>query len=103
MLYMYANMLKINVRISKYMTLTPYSDGLDGPCSFTGVQDFLLSTASRPTLGPTQPPVQWVPAARSPEIKRQGREADHSPATTAEVKKVRAIPPLPRMSSWHCA
>jgi hypothetical protein len=25
----------------------------------------LLSTASRPVLGPTQPPIQWVPGAPS--------------------------------------
>jgi phosphatidylserine synthase len=26
---------------------------------------FLFATASRPTLGPTQPPIQWVPATLS--------------------------------------
>jgi hypothetical protein len=36
-------------------------------------------------------------------IKRQGREADHSPSTTAEVKKGGATPPLPHMSSWQSA
>jgi hypothetical protein len=29
---------------------------------------------SRPAVGPTQPPVQWVPGVLSP-----GRKADHSP------------------------
>jgi hypothetical protein len=38
--------------------------------------------------GPTQPPIQWVPGALSPGAKRQGREADHSPPTSAEVKKM---------------
>jgi hypothetical protein len=33
--------------------------------------------------GSTQPPIQWVPG-----VKRQGREADHSPPTSAEVKKM---------------
>jgi hypothetical protein len=60
------------------------------------VQDiFLCSTASRPALGPTQPRIQWVPGALSPEVKRPEREAYHSPPSSAEVKKVGAIPPLP--------
>jgi hypothetical protein len=32
-------------------------------------------------------PIQWVPGALSRGVKRQGREADHSPVTSAEVKK----------------
>jgi hypothetical protein len=52
------------------------------------VKNFLFSTSSRPVLGPTQPPIQWVMGAVSPGVKRQGREADHSPAASAEVKKM---------------
>jgi hypothetical protein len=52
------------------------------------VNSFLFSTSSRPVLGSTQPPIQWVPTALSPEVKRPGREADHSPPTSAEVKKM---------------
>jgi hypothetical protein len=37
--------------------------------------------------GSIQPPIHWVPRALSPGAKRQGREADHSPPTSAEVKK----------------
>jgi hypothetical protein len=37
-------------------------------------------------LGPTQPPIQWVPGALSLGVKRRGREADHSPPSSAEVK-----------------
>jgi hypothetical protein len=33
------------------------------------------------------PPIQWVPGHLSPELKRPGREADHSPTTTVQVKK----------------
>jgi hypothetical protein len=37
-------------------------------------------------IWPTQLPVQWVLGALSSGLKRQGREADHSPPTSAEVK-----------------
>jgi hypothetical protein len=63
---------------------------------------FLFSKASRPNLGPSQHPILWVQGANYPGVKLKGREADHSPPSDAEVKKVGAIPPLPHMSSWHC-
>jgi len=34
----------------------------------------------------TQPPVQWVAGVLNPGVKRAGREADHSPPSSAEVK-----------------
>jgi hypothetical protein len=52
------------------------------------VKNFLFSTSSRPALGPTQPPIQWVPGHLSPGVKGPGREADYSPPTSAEVKKM---------------
>jgi hypothetical protein len=62
--------------------------GLDdrGFESQQGLRIFLFTTASRPALGPTQPPIQWVPGALSLGVKRSGREADHSPPSSAEVK-----------------
>jgi hypothetical protein len=47
---------------------------------------FLFAATSRPALGLTQPPVQWVLIALFPEVKRPGREANHSPLSSAEVK-----------------
>jgi hypothetical protein len=38
-------------------------------------------------LVPTQLPIQWVSVALSWGVKRQGREAVHSPRNVAEVKK----------------
>jgi hypothetical protein len=38
-------------------------------------------------LGPTQPPIQWVPGALSLGVKWPGREADHSLPYNAEVKE----------------
>jgi hypothetical protein len=48
---------------------------------------FLLTTASRTALGPTQPPIQWVPGDLSLGVKRLGSEANHSPPSSAEVKE----------------
>jgi hypothetical protein len=48
----------------------------------------IFSTSSRPALGPTQPLIKWVPGALSPGLNRPGSEADHSPSTSAEVRKV---------------
>jgi hypothetical protein len=52
------------------------------------IKNFLFSTSSRPLLGPTQPPIQWVPCALSPGVKRQGCEAEHSPPPSVEIKKM---------------
>jgi hypothetical protein len=52
-----------------------------------GQRIFPLASVSRLALGPTQPPVQWVPGVLSPGVKaRPGRDADHSPPSSAEVK-----------------
>jgi hypothetical protein len=48
---------------------------------------FLFTTAFRIALGPTQPPIQWVPRILSLGVKRLGCEADHSPPSSAEVKE----------------
>jgi hypothetical protein len=48
---------------------------------------FLFTIASRTALGPTQPPIQLVLGALSLGVKRKGREADHSPPSSAEVKE----------------
>jgi hypothetical protein len=47
---------------------------------------FLITTTSRPALGPTQPPIQWVPEAHFLGVKWPGSEADHSPPSSAEIK-----------------
>jgi hypothetical protein len=86
---------------------SPYSDWLQagrwrGESSSPGsIKNFLFSMSSRPALGPTQPPVQWIPGAVSSGVKQPGREADHSPATSARVKKIwiyTSIPPYSFMA-----
>jgi hypothetical protein len=48
--------------------------------------------------GSTQPTVQW-----EREVKRPGREADHSPPTSVEVKKMCIYTTTPRTPSWRSA
>jgi hypothetical protein len=49
--------------------------------------NFFFTTASRTALGPTQPPIQWVPWALSLGVKRPGSKADNSPPSSAEFKE----------------
>ena len=59
--------------------------GLDGPgIEFRCGRDF--PHPSTPALGPTQPPVQWVPAL-SPGVKRPGPGVDHLPHLVPTLKK----------------
>jgi hypothetical protein len=60
-----------------------------------GAETFLCCTASRPALGPTQPPMQLVPVALYPMIMRPRREGDHSHLSRAKVKNGEALPSLP--------
>jgi hypothetical protein len=56
---------------------------------------FLSATASTPALGPIQPTIQWVSEALIPGVKRSGREADHLPPPSAEVKSPWSYTPTP--------
>jgi hypothetical protein len=78
---------------------------LRGRSSSTGrVKNFLFSTSSIPAAGSTQPPIQLVPRALSPGLQRPGHEADHSPPTSAEVKKMWSYTSSPPQTpSWRSA
>jgi hypothetical protein len=56
--------------------------------SWRGLGIFLFTTTSRTALGPTQPPIQWVPGALSLGVKQLGHEA---------------IPPFPQyvFMAWY--
>jgi hypothetical protein len=82
--------------------LRRYSDGLHGRGSLPGIGK-ILSNPQRPDRlwGPPnllasgyRRLIPWV-------VKRPRREADHSPPSTAEVKNVGAMPPLPHVSLWN--
>jgi hypothetical protein len=49
---------------------------------------FPLASVSRPALGPTQPPVQCIPGSFPGSKARPGRDADHSPPSSAEIVNV---------------
>jgi hypothetical protein len=46
-----------------------------------------FSRWSRPAVGPTQPPIQWIPGP-FPDVKRPGFDKEHTFPSTAEVKNV---------------
>jgi hypothetical protein len=73
--------------------------GLDdgGFESRQGLKIFLFTTASRPALETTQPPIQWVPGALSLGVEQPEREADQSSPSSSEVKNAwsyTSTPPL---------
>jgi len=65
--------------------------GLDGPeIESRWRRDF--PHPSRPALGPTQPPIKWVPSlslslSLSPGLKRPGCGVDYPHASSVEVKE----------------
>jgi hypothetical protein len=85
-----------------------YSDGLragwSGSESRQSLGIYLFTTASRPALDRTYPPIQWVPAAFLLWVKQPGRESDHSPPSSAEVKEwVELYHHSPNTHSWRGA
>jgi hypothetical protein len=68
-----------------------------------GISYILFSTSSRPALGSTQPPSQSVTGVLCRGLKQSGREIDHSPLTTSEVKKMWIYISTPHTPSWRSA
>jgi hypothetical protein len=72
--------------ISLIFILIGWTIGVLGFDSLRGLGILLFTTASRTALGPTQPPIQWVPGSLSLGVKRLGCEADHSPPSVPRSK-----------------
>jgi hypothetical protein len=68
-----------------------YSDALRAEWSGVRVPEglgiFLSTITSRTVLGPTQPPIQWVPGVLSLGVKQPKRASDRSLSSSAEVKE----------------
>jgi hypothetical protein len=64
---------------------------------------FLFSTLLKPILGPVHSPIQLVPGAIYPWVKRPGNESNHPPLTSAKVKNMWIYTSTPPTSSWHSA
>jgi hypothetical protein len=78
--------------------------GVIGFDSRRGLGIFLFTTLSRPALRLTQSPIQWVPRALSLGVKWPGREANHSPPSSSEVKEcVELYLHSPNKPSWRSA
>jgi hypothetical protein len=68
-----------------------------------GLGIFLLTIASRPVLGPTQPPIEWVTGVISLATKRPGREADTHLHLVQTIRMGGAISPFPQcvFMAWY--
>jgi hypothetical protein len=78
--------------------------GVLGFDSRLGLGIFLFTTAYRTALGPTQPPIQWVPGVLSLGVKRPEREADHSSPSSAKPNEwVELYVHSPNTPSWRGA
>jgi hypothetical protein len=75
--------LRPYVPVGTKRTSKAWTIGVLGFDSRRGLGIFVFTTASRTTLGTTQPPIQWVPRVLSLGVKRSGRGADHSPHIVA--------------------
>jgi hypothetical protein len=75
--------------------------GLDGLGSISGRVKFTPLHSVQADYGAHPASYGMCTGYLSPWVKRPGREADHTPPSSAEVKNGGAVPPLPHLSSWR--
>ena len=85
--------LHVMIKYTYFLLLGPgwlsrYSDSLRVGLSWNQIPVRVrLFCPSRQALGPTQPPVQWIPGLFLPRVKRPVRCADHTPHIAPRLKK----------------
>jgi hypothetical protein len=104
MVQKYASLEMFRSRVSSVSIVSDYTGWTTGVRSPAGAEDFSSSSVSRPALGPTQPPVQWVPGIFSPGVNAAG--AWCWPLTSIYCRGrewVGAIHPLPPSAFTACS
>jgi hypothetical protein len=83
---------------------TGWTTGWSGFDPRQGQRIFPLSSVFRPALGPTQPPLQWVPGVLSPGVKRgRGVMLTTHPHLLPRSWISRSYNPLPPSASMACS
>jgi hypothetical protein len=98
------HLLTMFVQFSDYRHILKYSSCLILICYIRvrgfgcrgGLGIFLFSTASKLFLGPTQAPIEWIPGALSPGVKREGVKLTTHILLVPRSRMRGAIPPLPQ-------
>jgi hypothetical protein len=85
-----------------YSLTTGRTIGVRSPA---GAENFFLVSVSRPALGRTQPPIQWVPGVLSPGVKRgRGVTLATHPHLVPRLSMSRSYTSSPpHVPPWHVA
>jgi hypothetical protein len=82
----------LKIKLDYLLIMLENRDSSVGMAGQLGARDFIVFAGFRPAL--------WHTQALSQGVRRPKREADHSLASSAEVKNGGAIPALSHTPSW---